>query len=166
MPSGARFTCGPVSPGLSVCVGACTVGVVFVGVEAGSVTVLMCGVGTVTGGAVVLLPLKTPKAARIAKKMARRERPMIATCVIVSVRPAITNSRWPAGARVLLLRQDPHFLRVLVDAAVRAALRLGRRLGLVEPVVVPRIVVAREPPWRGPYRVRRPADKAYNVGRR
>ena len=85
-------TCEPVSPGLSVCDGATAVGPVFVGVEAGTVTVT-CFTGGVTGGAEVLLPLKTPAAARIAKKIARRERAMIATCVIVSVRPAMTSSR-------------------------------------------------------------------------
>jgi hypothetical protein len=38
--------------------------------------------------------------------------------------------------RVLVFRQDPDFLDVLVDAAVNTALRLGQRLRLVEPVVV------------------------------
>src|SRR2546430_12716018 len=45
------------------------------------------------------------------------------------------------GARALVLRQDPHFLGLLVDAAVDTTLRLGRRLGLVEPIVVARVVV-------------------------
>jgi hypothetical protein len=62
--------------------------------------VVACTVGTGFGGGATvctggLLPLKTPKAARIAKKTARTQRAMIATCVSVSVRPAMTNSRWP-----------------------------------------------------------------------
>ncbi len=68
-------------------------------------------------------------------------------------------------AIVRVLRQDPHFVGVvLVDAAIGATLRLGRQLGLVEPVVVPGAAAAlREPPWPGPYRVRRGAAKPYNV---
>ena len=82
------------SPGLSVTDGAATVGVVFVGVE----VVVFAGGGTVgvdTGGAAAFPLLKTPAAARMARKMAMTERAMIATCVIVNVRPPMTTSRWP-----------------------------------------------------------------------
>src|SRR5436190_796815 len=66
------------------------------------------------------------------------------TCDPVSPGLSVCDGRTavgPGGARALVFRQDPHFLGFFVDAAVDATLRLGRRLGLVEPVVVPRVVV-------------------------
>ena len=68
---------------------------------------------------------------------------MIATCVVVSVRPATTTSTAaPACGGLLLLRQHPDLVvAVLVDGAADATLRLCRRLGLVEPVVVARIAL-------------------------
>ena len=86
---------------------------------------------------------------------------MIATCVVVSVRPAITNSLWPGGAQVLV---DPHFLGVLVDAAIGAA------LGFPSAARARRASRRTRDRWarrslhgRGPDRVRRSADKPYNV---
>ena len=89
------MTCDPVAPGESVCAGASVVGAVTVGVEVETVTVTGA-VGVVTGGAAALL-LKTPAAARTAKKRARRDAAMIASCLAVRIRPAMTISRRPWG---------------------------------------------------------------------
>jgi len=66
---------------------------------------------------------------------------------------------------LFVLRQHPHFFGVLLDAAVRTALCLGRMLGLVEPVVVPGAAVLVTLHVCGPYSVWRRGDKPYNVGR-